>query len=420
VAVTKHEFIGEAETAWDTTTPKETPSITVQKGDVVVAFADCEEVTEGKANLSNPTGGGLVWTLKRRNLVNQFNETAVWTATATEAKTFKVTFARGATSRRFGGNVLVYRKSAGVGASVQRTEASAAPSFNITTEKDHSAIVMAIGDWNAIDGKSRVYRTNAGAFTEQTYQFIAGVWTVYGGFHADAGVAGTYAVGLSAPAGQKYSLVAIEILGEEAKAEPVDLASALAGTASISGELRTIANVEAAITGSGSLSSELITVAGLAGVLSGAAALAGELRVLASIAADLPSTAALAAELAVLASLAARLEGQDGLSGEIAQSASLALELIGNSSLLANLDTGDKPLPFVDLPTELVLEGRETSMSIVGRAVALGLADNDTALTVAGGQTSLLIAGHNTRLTVAQPDSRLAVTDHNTELTLDG
>src|SRR5690348_15782092 len=117
MAVTKPEFIQEAETAWDTTTPKETPSITVQKGDVVVAFADCEEVTEEKANLSTPTGGGLVWTLKRRNLKNQFNETAIWTATATEAKTFKVTFARGATSRRFGGNVLVFRKASGIGAS---------------------------------------------------------------------------------------------------------------------------------------------------------------------------------------------------------------------------------------------------------------------------------------------------------------
>jgi hypothetical protein len=68
-------------------------------------------------------------------------------------------------------------------------------------------------DFNAVDGASRVWLTNDGAFTELTYSRAASVIGAYGGYHADAGAAGTNNVGLSAPTGQAYSIIALEVLG---------------------------------------------------------------------------------------------------------------------------------------------------------------------------------------------------------------
>jgi hypothetical protein len=325
VAVTKPEFITEAETAWDTTTPKETPSITVQAGDVLIAFADCEEVSGGTANLSTPSGGGLTWSLVQRVLVNSYNETAIWSATATEAKTFKVTFARGATSRRFGGNVLVFRKSGGVGASAKTNVSSGAPTLDITTAKEHSAIVVASGDWNATNGSSRTWRTNAGALTEQTYQFINGVWTVYGGLHADAGAAAKYAVGLSAPSGQKYSIVAVEVYGQESGGE-----ESKSGTSSIS------ATATATATGSKQAAGTSAVSASSSASAQGSAARSGSSQVSASASASAQGSKSASASSSVSATSSCSASGSRGAGASSSVSASSSASASGSKGGLGS------------------------------------------------------------------------------------
>ena len=206
-------FIQEAETAWNTdTTPKTTGSFAVQIGDVLVAYAISEN--EGVV-LSTPTNTGtaLTWTARQIVNVTDYCYVGLWTTVATVAESITVSFARTGVGGLFGGNVLTFRGSSGVGASNKTNVASGAPTLDLTTTLVNSAVVVANGDWNAGDGASRAWRTNAGAFTEQTYFRDSSLYTVYGGYHADAGAAGTYAVGLSAPTGQRYAIAAVEVKG---------------------------------------------------------------------------------------------------------------------------------------------------------------------------------------------------------------
>jgi hypothetical protein len=60
---------------------------------------------------------------------------------------------------------------------------------------------------------ARTYVTaGAGAFTERHYVGVSELTGEFGQY-ANAGTAGSKTVGLSAPAGQRYSLIAVEILG---------------------------------------------------------------------------------------------------------------------------------------------------------------------------------------------------------------
>jgi hypothetical protein len=200
-------YIGETETAWSTTTPKTTASISVQSGDVLVAYG----LTEDQANALSISGGSLTWTQQQLVNVSNYGRAYVWTATASSTGSITVTFTRSSGTGQFGGDVLLFRgSSGGVGASA-KTNTTGAPSLSLTTTQAHSAVVVASVDWNAIDGSSRTWRVGAGPLTETTYARSSGIFTVYGGVHPDAGVAGAKTLGLSAPSGQQYSTVAVEV-----------------------------------------------------------------------------------------------------------------------------------------------------------------------------------------------------------------
>jgi Right handed beta helix region len=203
-------FVAEHEvSSWTTTTStKATSSFSVQAGDVLVAYG----LTEDSSITESVSGGSLTWTLRQSDLTSGYGAAYVWTATATSSATITVTFTRTAGSNRYGGNVLQFRNSTGVGAA-SATHNSGAPSLGLTTTEAHSAVVVASVDWNAVSGASRTWRTGAGALTEQTYFLASGQYTGYGGFHADAGAAGAKTVGLSAPSGQAYATVAVEVKG---------------------------------------------------------------------------------------------------------------------------------------------------------------------------------------------------------------
>jgi hypothetical protein len=129
-----------------------------------------------------------------------------------------VTFTRtaGGTDKHFGGGVVAYRDSAGVGASA-KVNATGAPTLSLTTTQADSAVVVANVDWNAVDGTSRTWRSvNGSAATELVYGRSAAHYTAYAGRHANVGAAGIKALGLSAPSGQKYATVAVEVKGSTA------------------------------------------------------------------------------------------------------------------------------------------------------------------------------------------------------------
>ena len=203
-------FVGESETAWNSNTTPQSASVTVQTGDILVAFGAGEH-SGGTFSLS---GGGLTWTLQQQDDHNVTTEPliAIWTAVASSNATFNVDFAM-VGGIVFGGNVLIFRNSAGVGASAEadNTTGSGTPTVNLAVA-NHSAVIVASVDWNAVDGASRAWLTNGGAFTEQTYFRDPTRYTVYGGFHANSG-SGTLTFGLSTPTGQRFGIVAVEVLG---------------------------------------------------------------------------------------------------------------------------------------------------------------------------------------------------------------
>lgn len=206
-------FIQSVEVPWSTTAASiSTTSINVQAGDVLVAYAGAENGSSSAA--LGISGGSLSWTLHQGiSLSSPWALAYIWSATVDTNKSMTVTFTvTGATPRR-GGAVLVFRNSSGVGASAQSNVNGTAPSLNLTTTKANSAIVVFNADWNAVAGTGRTWLTGAGALTETSYDYISTVYTIFGGYHASSGPASTYTVGLSAPGGQKYSIVALEVKG---------------------------------------------------------------------------------------------------------------------------------------------------------------------------------------------------------------
>lgn len=211
-------FIQEAETSYTAVSPsnKTTGSFAVQTGDVLVAYAFASDDLGGLAPFTL-TGSGQTWT--SRQAFSNFSGTncyvELWTAVAASTTSITVTFDGNGdnAATRFGGNVLTFRGSAGVGASNQANSSSGTPSCGLTTTAANSAIVVINSDWQAIDGTSRAWLTSAGTFNEKTYDRQTSNMTVYGGYHDDVSAAGAKTVGLSAPSGMKWATLAVEVKG---------------------------------------------------------------------------------------------------------------------------------------------------------------------------------------------------------------
>jgi len=217
-------FVQEAETAWNTsTTPKTTATITsTAVSDVLVSLAAAEN---GNASALAPTLTGETWVAQEEGGVSgtscEIDARTCIIASSGSSETVSVA-ATGAGADWWGANVLQFTASDGIGAAESAFAGSGAPSLAITTTQDNSAIAVIVADFNAIDGASRTWRTvNGTAPTaangfERTYFRDASHYTLYVAYYPDAGTAGAKTVGLSAPAGQTYSIAAIEVKGAAA------------------------------------------------------------------------------------------------------------------------------------------------------------------------------------------------------------
>jgi len=126
----------------------------------------------------------------------------------------------------WGDIALVFSGSAGPGASASGT-GTGAPSLAITTTQAHSAVAAIILDWNGVSGASRTWLTvngttpTAGNGYELDYTLVSGNYAVYVAYWPDTGAsAGPVTVGLSAPTGMKYTVIATEVLGQAGAASP--------------------------------------------------------------------------------------------------------------------------------------------------------------------------------------------------------
>ncbi len=212
-------YVTGQETTWTKSTgaSKSPSAFNVTAGDIVVGVEGAESnSTSELAPMTISGGTGVTWTSQQVSGSGAANTAAYargYTGACASTNSITPSVNRtNSTNVAYGGRFLVFSGSDGVGASAI-TRASGAPSLNITTTQANSAIVIIVVDWNATAPGTPTYRTNAGAYTELTKTQVSGAATFYVGYHADAGAVGTYAVGMTAPTGQAYDIIAIEIKG---------------------------------------------------------------------------------------------------------------------------------------------------------------------------------------------------------------
>jgi hypothetical protein len=159
--------------------------LTVQNGDLLVVLADRENASDLIADLTSFTnslnltndGAALTWNLRigvPATLNDARSLVRVWTTVVTENRTVTLTVDDTVGGGWFFGALFqVWRNHGGVGAVASNVDAGSAPSLNITTTADNSALVVTSCDWNAVDGASRAWRTGAGTLTEEGYDIDA-------------------------------------------------------------------------------------------------------------------------------------------------------------------------------------------------------------------------------------------------------
>lgn len=212
-------FVAEYEvSSWGSSTTPKTVSTTVAAGDLLVVAGATEDTGN---TLNDPTGGSLTYTLRQSVTVASYSGAWGWTAAPGGSQTYTLSDDKNADIGGWWGfTALRFSGTDGYGTSTKTNVSSGAPSLSITPTQDNSAIVVIVTDWNATDGASRTWRTvngitpTSGNGLERVYFRDSAHFAVYVAYYSDVGTAGVAkTVGLSAPSGQKYAIIAIEVKG---------------------------------------------------------------------------------------------------------------------------------------------------------------------------------------------------------------
>ena len=209
-------FVAEYPTAFNnSTTPKTAMSeVAINSGDVLVEVSANESSQNGLRYLAVTENGTASFVLQQNYIINQYTEVEANTYTATTGENLTVTIMNGS-GGFFGGNVIRFSGSAGVGASAKAQSSSGSPSVNITTTQANSAIVAICGDWNAVSG-TQTFTLDGSSTGWTALTDYPGDGAHYGvaiGYIGDAGAAGTKTIAMSAPTGQKWSIIVVEVKG---------------------------------------------------------------------------------------------------------------------------------------------------------------------------------------------------------------
>ena len=246
-------FVQEYEDTWAGTTSPKTISVTVAAGDTLVIGA----IAESAITFNTPTGGSLTYTLQKSSIVSGNTALYLWTAPCPSAQTFTLSLTNNSGSQVWGFNCLRYSGVSSIGASVITT-GSGAPSLALTTTGANSTIVTFIGDWAAVVGTTRTWRTinsitPVSGGLEKTY-LNSGQYTVYAAYYNDAGAAGSKTTGMTTPSTMTYTIASIELIGSgpnQGSAAVADtLGIAATGARKSQGSVSVNDNLSVAATGS--------------------------------------------------------------------------------------------------------------------------------------------------------------------------
>ena len=196
-----------------------TASFTAVAGELLVLKIQGEN---GTVQFGTPSGGGPTWTQQALgDLSGDYTYGAIWTATATGGTTTVSATRTNTTIAGYCSLVLERWSEAKLDSTMPQTaevKASGAPLASITTAGD-SAITWLSGDWNATAPAGHAYRSGA---VEDGFQDRSP--NAYVAYYAtqQASAAGAQTLGLTSPAGQKYSILALEILNNASGPAPTE------------------------------------------------------------------------------------------------------------------------------------------------------------------------------------------------------
>ena len=208
----------------------QTPSFTPSDGEVIVVKAQSNHGSGGTL-FSAPSGGSLTYTERQQDKEDagvrtgvSHDKIALWTAevgVSPGSMTVSLTCPADTSLASF----VVERWTGKLDATPVSTAAyyssAGTPSVSLTTEADSSIVSWISTDWNAISTSTRAYITSSATPTEEQVHDDGGA--NFSGYWAyqDAPTAGSQTFGLTAPGGQAWGIMGIEVQGEAAVSSDV-------------------------------------------------------------------------------------------------------------------------------------------------------------------------------------------------------
>ena len=208
-------YVAEYPTVFNSSTTPKTAmnAVAINSGDVLVYVAACENDDDISAT---ENGSGTLSSLQVVHVVD-YTEVEAWSYVPASNENLTATFTCGSGGEytRFGGNIVRFSGSDGVGASNKANGSSGSPSVSLTTTQDNSAIVAICGDWNAVSGTQTftLGGSSSGWVALTDYPGDSARYGVAIAYHPNAGSAGSKTIAMSAPTGQKWAIVVVEVKG---------------------------------------------------------------------------------------------------------------------------------------------------------------------------------------------------------------
>lgn len=399
-------FVGESEIAsWTVNTSPRNVSRAVTAGDRIVVFG---VAANDLTDLGTPSDGVNTYTLAQNVDTTDFCNVYVWTATAATTATLTIAITRSGATDHWGMDVLVFNGSDGFGASNKTNNASGAPSLSITTTADNSAIACCSADWNGGVITARTWRTvnsitpdptGAANTLEKVAVRDTGIYSTYAAYWNDAGTAGAKTVGLSAPTGQKYAIVAIEIKGA-AGGTTQNGAVAVAETATVTTAAAADHNASTALTATAAVASAAAVDHNATTAVSASAAVAT------AAAADRAASSSLAAAATVSSSAAADHNAAVALAATATLAAAAAADRAATiartaAATVATAGAADRPgsttlTVSVAITTDATVTGSGSTVAVAAAATltttalrqAMGSADIHVAAAISTAATA--------------------------------
>ena len=195
----------------DSATNETTGTLTWSTGDVIVAVGVTES---GSITLNTPTATGLSFSTVASINVGDNQDCAayIWTATAGSSSSGTVSATGNNGTGQHGIGVYAFSGSAGLGNN-NTLDNSANKTISLTRAYNNSAVITALGDWNAVNDTTVTPSPASGGTIRQAAN-VASQGTLFLADWLDEGTAGTTSYGITDHTGTvDMSAVVVEVRG---------------------------------------------------------------------------------------------------------------------------------------------------------------------------------------------------------------